>query len=271
MTSLLPYHDVYPATGLSQAKADIVLLHGWGMNSLVWDELVPALNREYRLTLIDLPGMGRSPLPSQRLTLDFLTEQVLAVAPDKAVWVGWSLGSLIVQNIILQTPERITGSFHLAGSPCFVAREQWPFAMPASVFDKFQALLEEDWQGTLIRFLTLQCKGSETIRQDTQSLRERVFHHGLPAQRALRESLQVLRDNDLREALANTHTDIAMHFILGEFDALIPAMVVDGLQALNSNIHCQVISGASHVPQLSHASKAAERILSVLDKELEIS
>ncbi len=254
------YHDVYPALEAeTDAVPNLVLLHGWGMNSLIWDELVPLLNKQCHITLIDLPGMGRSPLHGGEYTLKSVCEKIIEVAPQRAIWLGWSLGGLCVQYLAQHKPEKIERAFLLAATPKFVASDNWPKAMPEKVFSQFQALLEEDWQGTLIRFLTLQCKGSESIREDTRKMRERLFHHGLPAQKALREGLNILKDNDLREAL--TACEVPIDFILGEYDTLIPQQAAQAIQALNPQVTIHCVQGASHVPQLSHAQAVAKIIL----------
>jgi len=252
-SKLTLYHDTYKCAKAEHAKGRLVFLHGWGMNSLVWDDLIPLLNRDYDVTVIDLPGMGRSPISSGEYNLESVSEQVISVTPEKAIWIGWSLGALIVQHINQIKPEKIQQAFLIAGTPQFVASEDWPYAMPLSVFEKFQALLEEDWQGTLIRFLTLQCKGSESIKEDTRKLREYLFHHGIPATKALREGLNILKDNRLQEAMKKNSRPL--HFILGQYDTLIPAQVKESLIALNAEITVDVINGASHVPHLSHAEQ----------------
>jgi len=258
--SLTLYHDTYQHTGqytgAGNSRGTIVLIHGWGMNSLVWDELIPLLITDYQICVIDLPGLGRSPMPNGEYTLDYLVQHVLAVAPEKAIWFGWSLGALVVQKIASEYPERITQCFLLAATPKFITNSDWPYAMPESVFDKFYQLLLEDWQGTLIRFLTLQCKGSESIKEDAKNLRESVFYYGLPAEKALREGLQILKSSDLRKELANIKQPC--HFILGQFDALIPAQVEADLKKINPGLLCHKISGASHVPHLSHPEAVYE-------------
>jgi pimeloyl-[acyl-carrier protein] methyl ester esterase len=40
--------------------ADLVLLHGWGFNSALFSHLVDDYKNQYRITLIDLPGHGRT-------------------------------------------------------------------------------------------------------------------------------------------------------------------------------------------------------------------
>ena len=262
--ALTLYHDSYQTTDSQTALGHIVLLHGWGMHSLVWDELIPALNKRYVVTVIDLPGLGRSPMPAGDYNLDYLLEHVLAVAPEKAIWIGWSLGGLIVQKIAAQHSARLESAFVLSGTPKFVSEDGWPSAMPAPIFEKFFQMLAEDWQGTLIRFLTLQCKNSDSIKSDTKILREIVFHYGLPAIKALREGLKILQQEDLREDLK--HIKVPIHFILGENDNLIPKALETDLKALNEKVFVRLIDGASHVPQLSHAKVTAAYILSALLK-----
>jgi pimeloyl-[acyl-carrier protein] methyl ester esterase len=253
--SLAIYHDTYKCEGES-SRGDIVLVHGWGMNSLVWDDLIPLLINHYQITVIDLPGMGRSPLPEGDYNLEFIVEKILELASIKATWIAWSLGALIVQKIALDYPERIEQGFLIAGTPKFVADGSWKWAMPLPIFEKFQALLEEDWQGTLIRFLTLQCKGSESIKEDTRKLREYLFHYGFPATKALREGLCILKDNDLRKRLKESV--IPLHYILGEFDTLVPSAVEKELLSFSEKISVDVVKGASHVAQVSHPQQVAE-------------
>lgn len=266
--SLALYHDSYAATKNEPEKGHIVLLHGWGMNSLVWDELIPYLNEAYKITVIDLPGLGRSPMPAGEYDLKYLLDHVLSVAPENAIWVGWSLGGLVVQKIAAEYPERVSRAIVVAGTPKFVSDPDWVNAMSAPIFDKFFQMLEEDWQGTLIRFLTLQCKNSESIKEDTKKLREILFHHGLPATKALREGLRVLEQEDLREALSNIKVPIA--FLLGAKDNLIPIAIKDALIQVNPNILQFEIPGASHVPHLSHPAETASAIHAFLNDEMKL-
>ena len=39
---------------------DVVLVHGWGMHSGVWRSFARRFGEEFRVTLVDLPGHGRS-------------------------------------------------------------------------------------------------------------------------------------------------------------------------------------------------------------------
>ena len=51
------YRERLPAR---QGNAELVLLHGWGASSDCWRSALPQLRRQFNVTLIDLPGHGRS-------------------------------------------------------------------------------------------------------------------------------------------------------------------------------------------------------------------
>lgn len=240
------YYDEYASTNNAVEAKKLVLLHGWGMNSLAWDDVMPELLKHFRVTVIDLPGLGRSPVPGGIYDLDYLVDHVLAVAPDEAIWMGWSLGGLIATKAATKYPERVRAVINVASSPSFVAREQWDCAMATALLQKFINIFDEDYEGTLIRFLALQAKGSVSIREDIRKLKELVYFHGLPAKQALRGGLEILRDADLRHEVQTCSVPLA--YILGEHDHLVPASAAQHIRKLLPGSEVAVVEGVSHIP-----------------------
>src|SRR5699024_2488642 len=108
----------------------------------------------------------------------------------------------------------------------------------------------EDYEGTLIRFLALNCKGARSMRQDVARLKEILYFCGLPAHRALREGLGVLRDTDLRAQLATLAMPLRM--IFGEQDHIVPAAAMAAIEPLlNDKGDTALIEQVAHVPFLS--------------------
>lgn len=247
--ALTLYHDTYAHTGTHENPADLLLLHGWGLHSLVWDAVMPALLEQFQVTVIDLPGLGRSPVPGGDYNLDYLVEHVLAVAPHNAVWIGWSLGGMVAMRAAAQFPERVKALITVASTPQFVADERWPAALKPELLQGFRNLLDEDWEGTLIRFLALQCKDSETMRDDVRTLKEIVYFHGLPAQKALRCGLEILRDVRLLDELQKIRCP-TLH-VFGEKDNLVPVSASSAVRQFQPDAKTAVIKGVSHVPFLS--------------------
>lgn len=251
MPKLIPFHNTYRATGVADEDAgDIVLLHGWGMHAIVFDEIVPALLERFRVTVVDLPGMGQSPLPGDPYTLDFLADQVAAVMPERAHLLGWSLGGLVALRLGLTCPQRVQSIVTVGTTPRFTASDDWPAAMKPEILEAFEQMCQEDYEGTLVRFLALNCKGAESMRQDVARLKEILYFCGLPAHRALREGLAILRDTDLRADLAKLTMPLRM--IFGERDHIVPAAAMQAVQPLlNDQGDAALIEQVAHVPFLS--------------------
>ena len=121
--------------------------------------------------------------------------------------------------------------------------------MHPEVLSAFSQLMEEDAEGTLIRFLALQCKGSETIKEDIRQLKELLYFHGIPARQALRGGLSVLQNSDLRLEL-ETITCPTL-FVLGDQDHLVPVGVSQLLAQGYPQAQTAILKGVSHVPFLS--------------------
>ena len=250
--ALTLYHDIYRCTGVAEGEdaPEMVLVHGWGLHSVVWDNIMPTLLEKFKVTVVDLPGFGRSPMPGGEYDVNYLTEQVLAVAPEKAIWLGWSLGGMVALNATIRFPERVRGLITVATTPKFIADEGWPMALNGDVLSRFRALLLEDWEGTLIRFLALQCEDSTTIKEDVRFLKDIVFFHGQPSSKALRCGLDVLRDVDLLKDLSGIQ--VPTLYVLGEKDNLVPVGISRELKKRQVNADVAVIKGASHVPFISN-------------------
>lgn len=250
MSALVLYHDTYACTGAAGEHApDLVLLHGWGLHSVVWDPVVPALLERFQVTVIDLPGMGRSPLPSGDYDLDFVIRQVLAVAPASALWMAWSLGGEIATAIAARHAERVSALVLVASNPCFAQRDGWPYAMASEQLQQFRDFYEEDPEGTLIRFLSLQCRGSRSMKNDIRFLQEIMYLQGLPAPQALRAGLRLLADLDVRADFQRVSQPVQI--VLGAKDVLVPAMLGSELLALGRSCQLSVLAESGHVPFLS--------------------
>ena len=230
---------------------DLVLLHGWGLHSGVFAPLADALAARYRVTLIDLPGHGRSSMGHDARTIAAMGEHIAAAAPPRAAWVGWSLGGLLAAHIALTSPARMEKLIWIASSPRFVASEDWPHAMEPEVLTGFAQALEQDYRATLDRFLSLQvATGTPEGRATLRALRALLVQQSPPELAALRTGLAVLQTADLRAQLPA----LACPFqaIFGARDRLVPAAVGADLRRLHPSAKIDVMTDAAHAPFLSH-------------------
>ncbi|RMG33428.1 MAG: pimeloyl-[acyl-carrier protein] methyl ester esterase [Gammaproteobacteria bacterium] len=225
----------------------LVLLHGWGMHAGVWEPLMPALRERFAVTRVDLPGHGASGPPAAA-DLVAWAEAVLAVAPERAHWLGWSLGGLVAQQVAQHAPERVERLFLVASTPCFVQRPDWPCAMASEVFAQFAQDLARDSAGTIRRFLALQVRGGEGARATLRTLQSALAGRPAASREGLEAGLRLLRESDLRglwPALPPPQV------LLGRRDTLVPVVVADALQRLQPRTRIEVVAGSGHAPFLS--------------------
>ena len=83
----------------ASGAAELVLLHGWASDSEIWRSLVPALRRHFHVTLVDLPGFGRSAACEFHRDPALVIKQLLPILPESAIYCGWSLGGMLATAI----------------------------------------------------------------------------------------------------------------------------------------------------------------------------
>lgn len=86
----------------------VVLLHGFGGTSRMWDAVSAQLDPErYRPLALDLPGHGCA-ADVRPITFDSCVEHVLAQSPRRFALCGYSLGGRIALQVALAAPQRVT-------------------------------------------------------------------------------------------------------------------------------------------------------------------
>ncbi len=241
---------------------ELVLLHGWGMHSGVWNELAMELAKDYQVTQVDLPGHGCSRGSGQNHSLEDLTQAVAAVTPSSATWVGWSLGGLVTQRLAISHPERVSRLVLIASSPCFVRRSDWPCAMEKTVLRQFAQGLSKDYRATLKRFLALEVRGSDQAREQLRRLRELVFQHGDPDPVALADGLAILEQTDLRPELAGLSCPVLV--LLGQRDNLVPVALGSALLEWLTDVRVHIFERAGHAPFFSHRNECIQQLRAFL-------
>ncbi len=230
--------------------SDVVLVHGWGIHSGVWEGVAAGLLEHFRVTVVDLPGHGFSRFVRVNDNLKELCTSVAAVVPSPAAWIGWSLGGLIAQQIAITTPEKVTRLVLTNSTPCFVQRSGWQHAISLVTFRDFTEALYSDYYALLNRFIALEVCGSNNAITQLHYLRELMFQRGEPIFSALYNSLKILGGTDLRSEWPRIACPIML--IMGRRDRLVPASVGEVLLRKLSNIRLKVFEQAGHVPFLSN-------------------
>jgi len=124
----------------------ILLTHGVGATSRMWDEQVEEFTDRYQLILWDLPGHGQSEPPRRAVTANSLTRDILAilnaVEASRVVLVGLGAGGLMALRFCHEFPDRVRGLVLIGTMPGLrngPARQIWNGQV-----EEFAAAVERD-------------------------------------------------------------------------------------------------------------------------------
>jgi pimeloyl-[acyl-carrier protein] methyl ester esterase len=244
------------------AGAPVVLVHGWAASSATFAAESAALARTRRVIAPDLRGHGRSP-PSPFSLADLaadLAALVERLALERALLVGWSLGSLVALAAVPRVRRRLAGVVLVAGTPRFTACEGWPHGLPREHVQVLAARMRRDPARALARFdASMFAEGEldDAGRRRVEALRAGI---PLPDPVAAQAGLDVLAGEDLRPALAAL--DLPTVLVHGERDAICPVGAARAMATAIPGATLRVLPGVGHAPFLSRPGVLADAALS---------
>lgn len=107
---------------------DIVLLHGWGQNIAMMKPLGDKLEKNYRITILDLPGYGESEEPKTELNIydycEILEIFLNELKITNPIIMGHSFGGRIS---IVYSSKNPVEKLILFGSPCIRKQQKLSF------------------------------------------------------------------------------------------------------------------------------------------------
>lgn len=235
----------------------LILLHGWGFSSRIWQPLIRALHDagNTQVFAIDLPGFGSAfhePCTNLEQVLAYLIEQL----PEQCVLGGWSLGGMLAVQLAHRYPQRIAGIITLGSNLHFTADGSWP-GMPAEDFAQFCQRFEQQPEKTWRRFLNLQVRGESQPERIAVLLENLADFQDCNTDTALR-MLHLLGQIDNR-ALFSTLSVPGLH-CFGEHDAITPVAVGNYLQDTTPQQRLAIFRDCSHAMPLSRATQITEHI-----------
>ena len=231
---------------------DVVLLHGWGSGSGIWDGLAPRLAPRFRVHALPLPGydaVSANAAPS----LQGAVEYVARAAPRRCGVIGWSLGGEVALAWARRMPRQVQRLALIATTPCFAGRPGWRCATAPAVLDEFGRALAADRDGTLARFVAVQARGDARAQQVAGVLRQ-LYRSG-PSDAVLAAGLAVLSSTDLRSELARVmQPALVLH---GARDCIVPPVAGRRLAQALPNARFALLRSCAHAPFLSRPSQVA--------------
>jgi pimeloyl-[acyl-carrier protein] methyl ester esterase len=236
---------------IGQGK-DLVLIHGWGMHSGIWEPIIDRFSNQYTLHLVDIPGMGKSDVINP-YDLDHVTEEISKALPPSFDILGWSLGSLIAIKMSLMYPKKIHRMVLVGGTPCFINQTDWSYGVDVRDFNNFANNLFKNYKSTMINFYILQLMHSKNSKLIIKKLKEMEAVENPPEIKSLQLGLDILLNNDLRNDINKIKHQTLL--ITGDMDRLTPKSASMWLESHLKESQLKLIKGASHIPFLSHSDE----------------
>lgn len=102
----------------NQKEDWIILFHGIGGDANTWNLQEKCLSEKYNLLLLDLPAHGKSGYNYDKITIDGLNKEIAEVLRynkiSKAIFIGLSLGSIVMGNFIMKHPQYVKSVIFVA-------------------------------------------------------------------------------------------------------------------------------------------------------------
>jgi pimeloyl-[acyl-carrier protein] methyl ester esterase len=224
----------------------LVLLHGWGTHAGVWADVIARMALGHRVLAADFPGDDAA---EPAATVDSTIERLAAIAPERCVVAGWSLGGQLALAWADRHPQQVARLALIATTPRFVSAADWPHGMAAATLAAFTAELAADPVATLRRFLMLETQGDAQARAVARRLDAALSARAAPAAAVLARTLDWLRDNDLRAVLPRIRQPALV--IHGDRDRITPLAAGEHLAQHLPHARLEVLGGAAHAPFVS--------------------
>ncbi len=107
------YREEQPLSG--EKTPLLVMLHGWGSNIELFDQVIRFAMQKYHVVAMDLPGMGKSQEPAEAWAVDDYVDFVLAFLrqqfPEEKnmIFLGHSMGGRIMIKLIARMEDQDLG------------------------------------------------------------------------------------------------------------------------------------------------------------------
>ncbi len=257
-------------------KQSIILVHGLGQLAMQdWYNVIPALEKQYHVIALDLPGFGYSGIPEGRYSPTHYGAVVKAVvnqfAKNKVIVIGHSMGGAVSLRFSAMSPELVSKLILVDAAGIL---QKTAFIKHSGKLPIDESIVPEaakktlaqinDFGGAIIE------KTSSNVISDT--INDVLFKDNDVARAfLLSDSPNVnaamsLVEEDFSEAIYNLNIPTAI--IWGKLDAVAPVRTGEMLFHTLKTASLNIIEDAGHVPMASHTKEFLSILTHAIESEI---
>lgn len=236
----------------------LVLIHGFPLDSSIWDQVVPLLTDAFDVIVPDLRGFGRSTTVETPYTVTEMAGDIAALLDhlelDEAMLAGHSMGGYVALAFARKYPGRVSG-LCLVSSQCGADTAEGR----AGRYKTIESV-RASGTGGLVDAMTPKLTADPKV----QGLVRDLMAKQSPA--AVVGALGAMAERkDLSEFLGSFME--ALVLIHGTDDTLIPLARAFDAKAVAPTAQVVEIAGAAHMPMLEYPAETAAGLHALLNAD----
>lgn len=244
-------------------KPNIVLLHAWGCDHRHMQPIVDILAGRYHLLSFDLPGRGKSDWSDDISSIHDFADKLLPELPERAIYIGWSFGGLIVQSLASRYPEKVMQVIGIGTTPKFVEAPNWVgIPQPGFIKPFKEALDQMSYTAFMEKFIDSEFQGISPLPVAHQQLYDILHDSPEVNLDILYRGINIVDAADLREDLKQLQCQT--DFIWGGNDDCVPEAAYSKILKLNPLVKKHIIPGAHHMMFWTHPKEFGQILNSLL-------
>lgn len=237
-------HNLHVALHGDEKAPVLVLLHSLGTSHDVWQEQVRVFSRSHYVICPDFRGHGLSDLSQSPVTIDALSNDVVAILAQLDVkdfhLAGISIGGLVAQCVAAALSDRVQTLTVFDSNIVSLAPQMWRDRASKIRADGLASIAG----GVLARWMTPQAFDTNEGR-GLATMLARMSSEGYAA------GCDALAVADCRPHAP--HLTMPVSVAVGEFDEATPPSANRALADVIAGAKFQIIPGAAHIPLFEQA------------------
>ncbi|MBU3071881.1 alpha/beta fold hydrolase [Clostridium estertheticum] len=225
-------------------KPYLIMLPGFGMNSCVWKRISGFLSRDFELIFIEWDNID---------LLDGFKQKVINIIEEKQLpsfsLLGWSLGSLVAEEIVLDNLWNINNLILIGGTSSFIQHKEegYNLGWNKRIVERMKSQLYKNPKATLFNFYDSLFSDEEKKKgYNTQFLKIMEDNIKIQSVDSLVLELDYLIQKDLRNKLVDVNIPLLM--IHGEEDRICPIEATLYIKNILTHSNIEVIKSGGHIP-----------------------